>query len=176
MSGHGQETEVGGKVKEQRIAFGSHGRCRDWVASRTSRGCGARRDPVMVLVRSRFWGTRRAVQRPTLVRTDSCPRLPSPSPPMPPLARHSSHTSVLSARSTGSASSAPDADLMDALPARRRPTPDQLDALETRFGAHQYLGRQERIDLALAIGMCVARPVSRAPAAHASAATGSSAR
>jgi hypothetical protein len=73
---------------------------------------------------------------------------------MPPLGRHSSSLSVLSMASTDTAVSDTNS-FTSEVQTRRRPTPTQLDALQTTFDEKPYLTRGERIALAESISMYV---------------------
>lgn len=80
---------------------------------------------------------------------------------MAPLDRHLSSSSIASSASTASATSTGTAD-SDALPharsasevqTRKRPSPAQLNALQSAFDDKPYLSRDERVALAGETGM-----------------------
>jgi hypothetical protein len=77
----------------------------------------------------------------------------SPARTMPALARHSSSSSILSMVTTASSDTAVSDSSGEAL-TRKRPSPAQLDALQTTFEDKPYLTRGERVALAEATGMC----------------------
>jgi hypothetical protein len=85
----------------------------------------------------------------------------APAPPvvitaMPALGRHPSSSSILSMATTASTDTAvSDSASTGEVHTRKRPTPAQLDALQTVFDDKPYLTRGERIALADSIGMCV---------------------